>query len=152
MATTTEYLEYAARKVAHTNTENENARMRLTEAVTARADLEALSRHLMDVAATQGKAEAWAWVALLDGGMTATNLRKHLTATLVRGANDNWGGYGNDVRRAAFNATREAIGEILGDLDRLDSTDDRCATCHRDAHRPGMPTANHGHAYVAPRA
>ena len=27
---------------------------------------------------------------------------------------------------------------------------DRCAVCHRDAHRPGMPTANHGHAYVAP--
>jgi hypothetical protein len=27
--------------------------------------------------------------------------------------------------------------------------DDRCGTCHRDAHRPGMPTADHGHAYAA---
>lgn len=30
--------------------------------------------------------------------------------------------------------------------------DNRCAACHRDAHRPGMPTENHGHAYVAPHA
>jgi hypothetical protein len=30
--------------------------------------------------------------------------------------------------------------------------DDRCGTCHRDAHRPGMPTASQGHAYVAPSA
>jgi hypothetical protein len=31
-------------------------------------------------------------------------------------------------------------------------TDDRCSTCHRDAHRPGMPTENHGHAYSSPAA
>ena len=32
-------------------------------------------------------------------------------------------------------------------------TSDRCAICHREAHRPGMlANGNHGHAYVAPSA
>jgi hypothetical protein len=28
--------------------------------------------------------------------------------------------------------------------------DDRCATCHRDAHRPGITTTDHGHPYRDP--
>jgi hypothetical protein len=29
-------------------------------------------------------------------------------------------------------------------------TSDRCAVCHREAHRPGLRNGNHGHDYVAP--
>ena len=35
----------------------------------------------------------------------------------------------------------------------MTAQDDRCATCHRSAHRPGMEDYGvHGHAYKAPSA
>ncbi len=50
---------------------------------------------------------------------------------------------------------RYALGVVVavfvGDDSAPQSHTDRCAVCHRDAHRPGMPPADHGHVYVAPK-
>jgi hypothetical protein len=44
-----------------------------------------------------------------------------------------------------------AIAGTAADVVATWPADDRRSTCHRDAHRPGLPAAGHGNPYTAPK-